>query len=227
MNINLVSTYVIAEKDGNTTKYDVLDYHVIKQQNVKPYVYDENYIDTYNHLDCTSMSKLRYDNIVSVIGRKPNSILDVGYGNGNFLQYCYSQGVEELYGYDVSPQPTPEPAKRVDNLVIGNYDVITFFDSLEHMENADAVINSLAYCNYVCVSVPECRDALNFTLSWFNNWKHRKIDEHIWYFSKTSLIKFMNTFNYKLIAVNNVEDNIRKNANGEPNILTAIFEKSI
>ena len=46
---------------------------------------------------------------------------------------------------------------------------------------------------------------------WFESWKHRKPDEHLWHFNRDSLNKFMERMGYVMISSTNIEDTIRKN----------------
>ena len=57
------------------------------------------------------------------------------------------------------------------------------------------------------------------------NWKHRRPDEHLWHFDEDSLYNFMKRMGYTFISSSNIEDTIRKNKEGETNILTAVFKK--
>ena len=99
------------------------------------------------------------------------------------------------------------------------YDVITFFDSLEHFEDIEFVKD--LKCRVVCISVPYCH---NKSDEWFENWKHRRPNEHLWHFDKDSLVKFMERMGFVLCSYSNLEDTIRKNPDQEePNILTCIF----
>ena len=102
----------------------------------------------------------------------------------------------------------------------GSYEVITFFDSLEHMENIEFVKD--LNVKYACISVPDCH---YFSDEWFDTWKHRKPDEHLWHFNETSLKKFMDRMGYGVINTCNVEDVTRENGQDYTNILTGIFKK--
>ena len=185
--------------------------------------YNENYVNTryvsYGELP-TYMGYLRLGNIIGSIGRVPNSILDVGYGDGSFLKVCTGI-INECSGLDITNFGLPEGCKFVEDFS-EFYDVITFFDSLEHFEDIQFV-KSLKW-NYVCVSVPHCH---NKSDEWFMNWKHRRPDEHLWHFDEDSLYNFMKRMGYKFVSSSNLEDTIRKNKDGETNILTAIFKKEI
>jgi hypothetical protein len=165
------------------------------------------------------MSHLRLGYIIGTLGFVPNSILDVGYGNGSFLKTS-NQIIPNCFGYDVSGVDLPDNIAVVDNLFGSHYDVITFFDSLEHFEDI-YFLNKLD-CDYLCISVPWCH---NFDDEWFENWKHRRPDEHLWHFNVDTLRKFLESQNYEYINHTNIEDCIRKTEYTYPNILTAMFKK--
>lgn len=193
---------------------------VIKQDKVEPFVYDNDYINHYVDLDETGqgkkMSKLRYDLMKNVIKKDIKTILDVGCGSGAFIKYCEKQGIENVFGMDLV---------KTNNIIYkedfnDEYDVITFYDSLEHFQSLDFLdtiktkflIISLPWCNYV-------------SDDWFLTWKHRKENEHIWFFNDISLEKFMNSKGFYKIHLSNIEDTIRISSEDTPNILTMIFKK--
>jgi hypothetical protein len=184
--------------------------------------YDKDYVNTryvkYGELP-TYMGYLRLGNIIGSLNRVPKSILDVGYGDGSFLKVC-SNIVPKCYGYDISTYPIPNGCTQVESITENFYDVITFFDSLEHFENIEFVRD--LKCSAVCISVPHCHYKND---EWFENWKHRRPNEHLWHFDKKSLIAFMTRMGYEILSSSNVEDTIRKNIEEESNILTCVFKK--
>lgn len=205
--------------------YKKLDNGVIKQINVTPIKYNFKYInDRYNTYGELSnyMSYLRYGYMIGSIGYIPNNILDIGYGNGSFIQTC-SKNIENCYGTDISDYKLPDKCKFInfDEIFNINFDVVTFFDSLEHFEDISFVKN--INCKYIIISVPNCHYISD---EWFFNWKHRRENEHIWHFNKNSLIKFMFENNYELVNTSNIEDIIRVgNDINNSNILTCTFKK--
>jgi len=185
--------------------------------------YDKEYVNTryvkYGELP-TYMGYLRLGNIIGSLGRVPNSILDVGYGDGSFLKVC-SNIIPKCYGYDISTYPIPDGCASVEDFTLEFYDVITFFDSLEHFEDIEFVRD--LKCSYICISVPHCHYKSD---EWFENWKHRRPNEHLWHFDKKSLKAFMCRMGYEYVSCSNVEDTIRKNKEEESNILTCVFRKT-
>ena len=78
-------------------------------------------------------------------------------------------------------------------------------------------------CRAICISVPDCHYPND---EWFEKWKHRRPNEHLWHFNKDSLEKFMERMGYVLVSHSSIEDTIRKNSNQEQtNILTCVFKK--
>lgn len=213
--------------------YQRLATGAIKQINVLPYKYDEKYVvDRYDQygIQCDMMSYLRYGFIVGAMGRKPLSILDIGYGNGSFLKICQDGGLA-TYGTDVSNYEL-KYGKTIEfnKCLEKHFDVITFFDSLEHFENIDFL--GKLNCNYICISLPNCSyNNINLAYGeeqadeYFKNWKHRRENEHIWHFDGIALAKTMEKYGFKTISTESIEDVIRKPIDDFPNILTAIFKK--
>ena len=203
--------------------YEITSSRIIKQIDKVPFLYGYDYSNTYNKLEELGMymSYLRLGYIVGSIGHIPSSILDVGYGNGTFLKVA-SNIVPSCYGNDVTKEYTiPENCSFVDDIYAQKFEVVCFFDVLEHFENIYDIRELKA--DYVVISLPHCH---NFTDAWFESWKHRKPNEHLWHFNAESLTSFMKELNYTVVNLTNIEDIIRKNNKDYSNILTGVFKKS-
>lgn len=168
------------------------------------------------------MSKLRYSVLFNTIGMF-DSVTDFGYGNGAFMNFCKDQG-KKTYGYDISEYSVPEGCTRLNHWNDVSVDVMTFFDSLEHINERNLVpfLKSLN-TKYVCVSLPWCH--MEMGDDWFHNWKHRKENEHIHHFDSYGLMSLLKESNYKIIYLNNDEDTIRTPVDKLPNILTVVAKK--
>lgn len=205
------------------SNYDKTSEGVIRQKQFvdKLKVYDVEYANVYNTYGELGnyMSHLRLGYLIGVIGFKPDRILDVGYGNGDFLKVAAAAGIN-CYGTDVSGYPVPDGVTYVDSMYTQDYDVVSFFDVLEHFEDIYEI--KKLRTTYVQISVPECHYVSD---EWFENWKHRKPDEHLWHFNKLSLNKFMRNVGFELVAYSNIEDIIRKPEDELSNILTGVFKK--
>lgn len=205
--------------------YKIHSNGVIQQKEIVNKLQDYNidYVadryDSYGELS-KRMAYLRYGFLKSIC-KDVRSILDVGYGNGDFLEVC-KKTIQRVGGNDITHYPLTKGVnfeyKPTDNY----YDVICFFDSLEHFEDITFVKD--LKCEYIYISVPLCHyDKLG--PEWFMNWKHRREDEHLWHFDKNSLKHFMEDMGFEIIVYSDVEDVIRTPIDDNQNILTAIFKR--
>jgi hypothetical protein len=202
--------------------YEVLSNGVIKQSTIlKKKEYNNEYVNYYNTLGEIGMQMgfLRLGFLLGAMGSVPNKLLDVGYGNGDFLKAARTI-IPQCYGSDVSGFPVPENITFIEDIYSKEFDVVCFFDVLEHFEDIYEITNLKT--KYIYVSLPYCH---NFSDEWFTNWKHRKPDEHLYHFNEQSLINFMSEIGYKVIKTSNIEDAIRKPVDAHQNILSALFVK--
>ena len=193
----------------------------LHQKEVEPFVYDHDYNEIYNtelyKKNSWVLSTLRLAFVFSILGLN-GSILDVGYGNGDFLRVASL--TYEAHGYDISDY-TPKDIKRV-NSMYGKYDAICFWDSYEHMVDLEFV-RSLD-CKYAFFSMPYCHyDTMGE--DWLMKWKHLKPNEHIHHFTPESLMLQMQKFGYHPFVENNkIENIIRRNPDDElQNIFSAAY----
>ena len=201
--------------------YKKLENGVITQIEREPFDYNFEYSDNYNKLGeiGTRMGYLRLGHLIGSIGFVPESIMDIGYGNGDFLKACQNI-IPKCYASDVSVYPAPEGCEFVSDPGSVKVTVATFYDVLEHYHDIYDIKNIQA--DYIVVSLPHCH---NFSDEWFENWKHRKPNEHLWHFNSESLVNFMSEVGYDVINITNIEDIIRKNNMEYSNILTGVFKK--
>lgn len=195
---------------------------VIHQIKKDPFVYDREYVknryDNYGELT-NYMSYLRLGYILGSIKSPINSILDVGYGNGSFLKVCKSI-IPECYGYDVTNYKVPEGVIFLEDWTKSEVDIITFFDVLEHLE--DPYIIKDLKVKYLVISLPWCHYESD---EWFEEWKHRRPNEHLWHFNEISIQNFASTCGFEIINSSDLEDSIRGRYKGNSNILTVCLKK--
>jgi hypothetical protein len=196
-------------------------YGVLHQQLHDPFIKD--YGIEYNRIRDLShwLSYLRLGYINGAIPdiNKLTTVLDVGFGNGDFLRACQRQ-FNICSGYDLIWNHLPENCVKSETMFDGHYDIITFYDSLEHFESID-FLNRLD-CNYIVISVPNCKYPDDD--EWFTNWKHRKPNEHLHHFNKESLTAFVESQGYRVITHSYIEDVIRQGKEPQ-NILTVVAKK--
>jgi hypothetical protein len=203
--------------------YITLPNGVIKQKNVNKIKYNYNYSDKYNQYGekGIALAHLRYGVLLGYLKRNPTSIVDVGYGNGDFLRVCL-MSIKNVYGSDISDYPIPENAKKIEFSDISNVEVTCFFDSLEHFDDIYDI--KKIKTDYIFISVPHCHNLSN---EWFIDWYHRRENEHLYHFNKESLCNFMDECGYECVYSSNFEDIVRFNPKMHPltNILSCIFKR--
>jgi hypothetical protein len=180
-------------------------------------VYDKSYsqarYDKYPHTD--KMSELRYYLVSALFNFK--SVLDFGYGNGSFLKHCHKMQ-KNCFGYDISDYPLVDGITKVESATQNGYDLITFFDSLEHIEDENIVgfLQGLK-CKFIFVSLPWYH---NFGDEWFKGWKHRRENEHFHHFTSGGLCSTLEMAGFTPVYIGNPEDQIRTSDKPYPNILS-------
>jgi hypothetical protein len=175
--------------------------------------YAADYLATYDRYPVDLMSHVRLSYVKAhVSGGK---LLDVGYGQGHFVRLAVQAGFD-AYGNDVHGV---DCGVREVGLNHGMpWDVVTFFDSLEHFPSLAPIKDLANRSRYVVVSLP-CRP------TWFPSqleWKHYKPGEHLHYFCEESLDRLFCPKHR--LSSGDVEDVVRgKGPTGGRNILTAVY----
>ena len=208
-------------KDGY--EYVTDSHGVIHQKNIKKFNYNKEYIDIYRSPEYKEASALLmgirvgsiYSNYLSNFTQLPTSILDIGYGDGSFLKATTL--FTDRYGYDVTNEIVPTGVNKIIRLDDTHYDIITMWDVYEHIEDL-SFINQLNF-NLICFSMPDVSNKN------FEDWKHRKPNEHIHHFTPTSLENLMSSYNLKRTHLSWQEDTVRK-SNEDHNIMTMMFIKN-
>jgi Golgi nucleoside diphosphatase len=146
-------------------------------------------------------------------------ILDFGYGSGDFLRVMRKLGWN-IFGYDVHSLNLGIKNLTQEEILNKDWNVVTFFDSLEHLENFDFIKKLSKKTDNFIISVPAT--PFDFPIN-KNPWKHYKPGEHLHYFSPESLQILFENFNLKKFVC--LEDVIRgKLQNNSANINTYHFE---
>lgn len=169
-----------------------------------------------------AMSMLRAGYIIGTLGYVPKKVLDIGYGNGDFLSVMRDYG-SECYGHDISGYPLPDGCQAVDwaGVLSGIWSVVCMFDSFEHMPRVDFI--GALRTSVIVITVPWFHGELG--ADWFASWKHRRSGEHVRAFSPDALLNLMESHDYTCIRRMSIEDGIRGKLNGIENTFTAIYIK--
>lgn len=209
--------------------YGLDEFGVIHQLDAKPYTYDAAYVSTYDTEDYRRQSDIlqamRLGFTIAAHGGSISSLLDYGYGNGAFLKFIKDQ-VPNRWGYDLTGVEVDGCVTLSGDWEVAGrkrFEVITFWDALEHVPSL-SFIRHLP-CDTVVISLPWCHYDL-YCGSWFDyEYKHRKPDEHLHHFDRKSLEAFMKYMGWRMVAISNHEDLVRKSPGDWPNILTMAFKR--
>lgn len=213
--------------ESHGRQYQIDEVGLVSQIDAEPFVYDSNYVSTYDteayKRQSDILQALRLGFTIASHGTTPKKLLDWGYGNGAFMKFA-AQVIDDINGFDLTGLEVEGCHTFTGSLFTNDYyDVITFWDALEHIEDL-AFVKKLN-CKTIVVSLPHCH-ILTEGKEWFDEkYKHRKPDEHIHHFNRFSLENTMKKYGWKMKSWSNHEDIVRVSAHGLPNILSMSFFK--
>lgn len=174
--------------------------------------YGADYLETYRSYPTHAMACVRLGYLKAHVGG--GTLLDVGHGTGDLVRLARQAGFD-AYGSDVHGVDVGVPEKPLDG--DDDWDVVTFYDSLEHFEDFGPVRRLAARARLIVVSLPHRPEGFPAERSW----KHYKPGEHLHYFSPASIAALFD--GRRLERVSDVEDVVRRPVGGRPNIMTATF----
>ena len=155
--------------------------------------------------------KQRAKKVAALIGNS-GSVLDIGCGNGQFLEQVKRFGNIELFGTEMQGSSALR-ASKVDglNLKIGElsekdyakqyFDVITMFHVFEHLKNPEAYLNIIDYIlkteGYLVVSFPNID---SWQARFFKGkWLHLDPPRHLFFFKPKEFISLMRNKGFELV----------------------------
>jgi len=139
-------------------------------------------------------------------------VLDIGCGNGRFLQHLSTFGDYELHGIEMEGGSS-ERAKKVkeiklkigtlkkDDYADGYFDAVTLFHVFEHLDNPKETLHLIKSIlkedGTLVISMPNIS---SWQAKMFKGqWLHLDPPRHLFFFDPYDLIKVMETFGFKLI----------------------------
>lgn len=187
--------------------------HLIDQEN-----YTDHYWDKFISYPLLELAYFRYG-ILRAFSR-PGKLLDIGAGLGAFGQIALAGGYDVWY-FDITNFTVPGRFITLEQATQQEWDVITCFDSLEHVQDFSVMKNLFAKSRLLYVSTP-------WRPSWFpqsRKWRHFRPEQHWHYFNPNSLSALIQQIrpDMKCCLLDNPEDVVRIDPANSPNILTAIF----
>lgn len=159
--------------------------------------YDAAYFAHYQALGGSSIERALNDGRLAMVARHAErgaSVLDFGIGNGSFLMAAREAGFAAR-GFDINREAVAWLRER------GLYaegpdeaDVVTFWDSLEHLEDPHVVLRNVRRGALVLVAIPVMADIGRVRES-----KHYKPGEHLAYFTADGFVAWMAEYGFRLL----------------------------
>lgn len=144
--------------------------------------------------------------LINFFNTKSKKVLDVGAGTGDFLKVC-KMNSWEIFGSEPDSGARNIAAKKGVNLEKDlskfqnqQFDVITLWHVLEHVENLQEYITTLKSLltenGRLIIAVPNFKsyDAIMYK----EFWAAFDVPRHLWHFSKTSISKLFSYENMKV-----------------------------
>ena len=212
--------------------YRIDEFGVIHQVDFTPITYDKAYISYYEDKSDRTI-KLGYQRLGWILGlldRMPQSVLEIGYGTGTFIEAAQITGVPRCAGCDIANFPLPAGVAFLawEAALAASWDVVAMFDVLEHIP--DLSFLARLKTNYLAIAVPYCRwrelgDAGD---AWFETWRMRLPHEHLHHFDRESLVALLAHHGFACVTLNTFEDGIRlRTGETGPNILSGFFKRVV
>lgn len=159
--------------------------------------YDDAYADHYAALEGTPIATALNAGRCALLARhaaEGATVLDIGAGCGTFVRAARSWGFPAK-GFDVIPK-TVDHLKSIDAFADNpaGFEVVTFWDSLEHMEDPGQVLDRVARNALVLVAIPlvQCLAAVRAS-------KHYKPGEHLYHFTERGFVDWMALHGFSLL----------------------------
>ncbi|OAD98010.1 methyltransferase domain-containing protein [Pantoea sp. OXWO6B1] len=167
--------------------------------------YDEGYFTRYQAMSNTSMGHSLTDARIDLISRHyQGTLLDIGIGSGQFVS-----SRPDTFGYDINPAAVEWLIRNGlwAELYSGYYPALSFWDSLEHIDQPDLAV--LHAAKWVFVSLPIFENAEHILLS-----RHYRRDEHIWYWTHDGLMRWFSVQGFDCVEFNMGESELGRDGIG-------------
>ena len=210
--------------------YEIDEFGVIHQIEYEPMVYDKAYISYYEDLSDRTI-KLGYQRlgwVLGVMGRIPESVLEIGYGSGTFIEAAQITGAPQCAGYDIARYPLPDGVEFVgwEQALGRSWDLVAMFDVLEHIPDLSFLGRLRA--RHLAIAVPYCRwrELGEAGDEWLRNWRMLLPNEHLHHFDPDSLVALLSHHGFECCTLNGFEDGIRlRQGEQGPNVISGFFKR--
>lgn len=141
--------------------------------------------------------------------KKGATVLDIGAGSGAFVRAAQAAGFAAK-GYEVIPEAVARLRESGDfEDDPRGFPAVTFWDSLEHMEDPEAWLRKLGKGTKVFASLPLFHD-----LRLIRNSKHYRPGEHLYYFQLNGFVGWMAERGFRFLELSGHEMDAGREAIG-------------
>jgi len=149
-------------------------------------------------------------NLINYYSKEKGTLLDVGCGTGDFLEFSMQNGWSVL-GIEPNEQARNIANKKTNNTVYNSehllklkhhsFDIITLWHVLEHLPNLEehiSIFNKLLKPNgTLIIAVPNYK---SYDAKFYKTyWAAFDVPRHLWHFSKSSIKNLMVTANMNVV----------------------------
>jgi len=177
------------------------DFGVVRQLKASPFNYGENYFNHYVELYGTGIARQINCARVNLCRPYTDRVLDIGVGALEFIDSMNKAGLV-CHGYDVNPiaeQQLKERGCWADPYEDNNgFDDMSFWDVLQHFPDPMKIIDRVN--RYLFTSLPIFDSIDQIRMS-----KHFKPNEHLWYFTRSGFVFFMEQAGFSIVEYNESE----------------------
>jgi 2-polyprenyl-3-methyl-5-hydroxy-6-metoxy-1,4-benzoquinol methylase len=142
-------------------------------------------------------------------GKKQKSILDIGAGSGDFLQYCKDNKYEVVgtepnaIARKIAQAKGIKLYESIDEVLDRKFDVITMWHVLEHIPNLFECLEQLKSLlkedGKLIVAVPNFK---SYDAEYYQEfWAAYDVPRHLWHFSQKSIRNLFESVNMKVTKV--------------------------
>lgn len=151
---------------------------------------------------------LKSKQLVSLFKRFPVSILDIGCGDGNFLQSLNPTKFQK-YGLDINPESIricqKKGIKMTDLSTKQRFDIVTLNHVLEHLPDPHSSLAKISKIlkpqGFLLISIPNC-SSLGFKLG-HQYWFHLDSPRHLFIPNQKSLTILLEKHGFKILKISN------------------------
>lgn len=172
---------------------------------VRSHVYDDAYWRKYEEYAVTDLGRALTRARIALVERHVGAarLCDIGIGSGQFVEERNRVAAGSTVGYDVNPRGVSWllRAGLFHDPWRDRTDVVTFWDSLEHIHDIGELLDRIGAAAFV--SIPIFRDRDHVLAS-----RHFRPDEHVWYFTRAGLLGYMEQAGFRCVEENAMESEL-------------------